>query len=117
MIWGNNIHANRHALLASIKRGLAKGAKLIVIDPKRTEIAAMADLWLQVRPGTDGALALGMIGHMLRKTLFDENFVANWTTAPFLVRNDNGQFLRAAEAGIGTDDSSYVILTPAVVFL
>ena len=43
-----------------------RNAKLIVIDPRRTELAAKADLWLQIRPGTDVALALGML-----KTIID----------------------------------------------
>ena len=83
LIWGSNIHATRHSLLQFIKRGLDNGAKLIVVDPRKTEIAAMADLWLQVRPGTDGLLALSMIHEMIKKDLIDYVFVRDWTTAPF----------------------------------
>jgi thiosulfate reductase / polysulfide reductase chain A len=52
-----------------------RGAKLIVIDPRRTELAARADLWLQVRPGTDVALALAMINVILEEDLYDHRFV------------------------------------------
>jgi len=55
-----------------------RGAKLIVIDPRRTELAAKADLWLQIRPGTDVALALAMIGVIIDEELYDKNFVSKW---------------------------------------
>ena len=110
LIWGSNIHVTRSSLLPFIKQGLDNGAKLIVIDPRRTEIAAMADLWLQVRPGTDGALALGMIHVMIREDLFDIEFVRDWTTAPFLVRGDTGDFLMGDALAPGGDPSSYTIM-------
>jgi thiosulfate reductase/polysulfide reductase chain A len=53
-------------------------AKLIVVDPRYTELAAKADLWLQIRPGTDAALALGMIKIIIDEELFDREFVADW---------------------------------------
>lgn len=54
------------------------GGKLIVIDPRRTELAEMADLWLQIRPGSDGALAYGMLNVIIREELYDREFVATW---------------------------------------
>ncbi len=54
------------------------GAKLIVVDPRRTEAAAQADIWLQLRPGTDSALYLGMINIIITEKLYDEDFVSNW---------------------------------------
>jgi anaerobic selenocysteine-containing dehydrogenase len=85
-----------------------------VIDPRRTEIAAMADLWLQVRPGTDGALALGMIYEMIREDLYDLEFVRDWTTAPFLVRSDTGGFLMGDALAPGGDPSSYAMLQEGI---
>jgi len=110
LIWGSNIHATRHSLLQFIKRGLDNGAKLIVVDPRKTEIAAMADLWLQVRPGTDGLLVLSMIHEMIKEDLFDYAFVRDWTTAPFLIRGDTGDFLMASELAEGGNHSSYVMI-------
>ncbi|MGD9044587.1 MAG: molybdopterin-dependent oxidoreductase [Desulfobacterales bacterium] len=110
LIWGSNIHATRFSLLPFIKRGLDNGAKLIVIDPRMTEIAAMADLWLQVRPGTDGALALGMIQAMIQDDLYDVEFVRDWTTAPFLVREDSGDFLMGDALVAGGEPSSYTLV-------
>ena len=114
LIWGSNTHATRSCLLPFIKRGLDNGAKLIVIDPRRTEIAAMADLWLQVRPGTDGALALGMIHEMIREDLYDLEFVRDWTTAPFLVRGDTGNFLMGDTLAPGGDPSSYAMMQAGI---
>ena len=51
------------------------GAKLIVIDPRRCEVAREADIFLQIRPGTDGALALGMLHVIINEELYDEAFV------------------------------------------
>ncbi|MEE8413116.1 MAG: molybdopterin-dependent oxidoreductase, partial [Dehalococcoidales bacterium] len=113
LIWGNNIHATRSALAPLIKRGLEQGAKLIVIDPRKIEIAEMADLWLQIRPGTDGALALGMINVMIEENLCDQDFVRDWTTAPFLVKSDTGEFLMANELTDGGASTSYVIIDSA----
>jgi anaerobic selenocysteine-containing dehydrogenase len=54
------------------------GAKIIVIDPRETDAVRQADLWLQIRPGTDCALALGMIHHIIAEELYDKEFVDKW---------------------------------------
>jgi anaerobic selenocysteine-containing dehydrogenase len=110
LIWGNNVHATRSSLLPLIERGLKHGAKLIVIDPRKTEMAAMADLWLQIRPGTDGALALSMINTIIDERLYDYDFVRDWTTAPLLVKSTSGDFLKAHELTAGGYPSSYVVV-------
>ena len=53
-------------------------AKLIVIDPRLTTLASKADLWLQVRPGTDGALILALINVIIGEKLYDREFVDTW---------------------------------------
>lgn len=55
-----------------------RGAKLIVIDPRFCEVAQKADLFLQIRPGTDAALALGMINVIIEEDLYDHEFVEEW---------------------------------------
>ena len=55
-----------------------RNAKLIVIDPHRTELAAKADLWLQIRPGTDVAMAMGMIKTIIEEDLYSKDFVKEW---------------------------------------
>lgn len=79
MVWGantTNSHPPRGEEIVQAKR--KRGAKLIVIDPRRTTLAAMADMWLQIRPGTDLALALGMINVIINEGLYDKEFVEKW---------------------------------------
>jgi anaerobic selenocysteine-containing dehydrogenase len=53
--------------------------KLIVIDPRKTEMAEMADIWLQIRPGTDSALFLAWLNVIIEENLYDREFVEKWT--------------------------------------
>ncbi|HEY97793.1 MAG TPA: molybdopterin-dependent oxidoreductase [Dehalococcoidia bacterium] len=79
MAWGANptdSHPPRGLEIMQAKR--ERDARLIVIDPRRTTLAAMADLWLQIRPGTDLALALGMINIIFNEELYDKEFVSQW---------------------------------------
>jgi len=52
---------------------------LIVVDPRETALSSRATLWLQIRPGTDAALALGMINVIIKEGLWDKEFVSKWT--------------------------------------
>ncbi len=61
------------------RKARANGAKLIVLDPRRTESAEQADLWLQVRPGTDTALGLAMLHTIINEGLYDKDFIDKWT--------------------------------------
>jgi len=56
-----------------------QGTKLIVVDPRPTDYAKIADHWLQIRPATDAALALGMINVVINEELYDKKFVDEWT--------------------------------------
>lgn len=58
---------------------MKRGTKLIVIDPVNVWEASRAELFLQLRPGTDGALALGLINIIINENLYDKEFVAKWT--------------------------------------
>ncbi|MBI2880337.1 MAG: molybdopterin-dependent oxidoreductase [Candidatus Tectomicrobia bacterium] len=97
LLWGHNPQAAWRGHYRKILQALDRGAKLIVADPRRIPLAERADLWLPVRPGTDGCLALGFLRVLLEEGLFDREFVRTWTTAPFLVREDTGRFLRARD--------------------
>jgi anaerobic selenocysteine-containing dehydrogenase len=63
---------------AAIKAARKRGARVIVVDPKRTPAARAADLWLAPRIGTDAALALAMIHVLIREDLYDRAFVEQW---------------------------------------
>lgn len=75
VLWGKNSAETNVHQMPQIDRAQAASAKVVVIDPRRTETAERADLLAQLRPGTDGALALGL-GHLLvRDGLVDQAFV------------------------------------------
>ena len=64
---------------------VARGAKLIVVDPRKAGLAAKADHWLRVRPGTDAALALSLTHVMIENGWYDADFVRDWTNAADVV--------------------------------
>ncbi|MDE1177032.1 MAG: molybdopterin-dependent oxidoreductase [Edaphobacter sp.] len=77
--WGANIHGNNIHLWPFIEEARRHGARLVVIDPYRTRTAALADEHLVINPGTDAALALGMMHVILRDGLEDAEYVASCT--------------------------------------
>lgn len=81
VIWGNNpVVSNSDGFFGHwIVDMMKRGAKLIVIDPRLTWLAAKAELWLPVRPGTDAALALGMLNIIIQEGLIDKEFIDKWT--------------------------------------
>jgi anaerobic selenocysteine-containing dehydrogenase len=79
VIWGLNPAENYHYLYPQILRAIDQGTKLIVIDPRKTELAERADWWLPVRPASDLALALAMMNVIINESLYDKSFVDGWT--------------------------------------
>ena len=79
MVWGNNLVISNPDCYKGepFSVSLDKGAKLIAVDPRLTRIAARSDIWLQLRPGTDTALALGMLNVIVNEELYDREFVEN----------------------------------------
>ena len=61
MLWGHNPDESDFPLRLALEKNLKKGAKLVVIDPKRIPLADKAEMYLRIRPGADGAMALAMI--------------------------------------------------------
>lgn len=106
--WGENMAETALGSFRAIRNARERGAKVIVIDPRFTPTAARADEWLPIRPGTDSALALAMIDVILKQGLQDDTFIINHTVGPFLVRGDNGLFLRGKDISLKPEDS-YVI--------
>jgi anaerobic selenocysteine-containing dehydrogenase len=78
VVWGNNVTVSNLHLASVIKKARANGAKLIVIDPKRIKIAAQADMYLQIEPGTDVVLALALAAELERRGSIDNAFIAEW---------------------------------------
>ncbi|MDB5770095.1 MAG: dmsA [Burkholderia sp.] len=97
ILWGHNPTSTWLAQSEAIAKGRNRGAALIVVDPRATPLAQSADVWLQVRPGTDAALALGLSRLIIESGAQDHEFIRQWTNAPLLVDKVSGRFLRAEE--------------------
>jgi anaerobic selenocysteine-containing dehydrogenase len=97
ILWGYNPSYTRLTHATATVAALKRGMKLIVIDPRHVGLASKADLWLRVRPGADGALALGLAHVMISH---DREFVREWTNAPHLVRSDTGRSRRKVEKAV-----------------
>jgi anaerobic selenocysteine-containing dehydrogenase len=79
IVWGTSVLNSKPIEWPNYLESSKKGKKLIVVDPRVTKIAAMADIHLQLRPGTDGALALGLMNVIINENLYDREFINNWT--------------------------------------
>jgi len=99
VIWGYNIPAScpdnlfGHWIIDLMKRG----TEIIAIDPRLSWFASRAKKWLQLRPGTDGALAMGFLNVIINEGLYDKGFVEQWTNATHLLRGDTGKLLRESD--------------------
>jgi len=99
VIWGYNIpntcpdNIFGHWFIDLMK----KGTEIICMDPRLTWFSSRAKHWLRLRPGTDGALAMGFLHAIIHGNLYDRDFVEKWTNAPFLVRKDTGRLLRESD--------------------
>lgn len=123
IVWGANPSASGIHLVPHIKHAQQAGAKLIVIDPRRTPLARQADLYLGVRPGTDLPVALSLIRAFFSHGRADQAFLRDHTTGADQLRAlaEPWTFDRAAEeAGVATTDLEkmfhwYADATPAVI--
>ena len=79
MVWGANLSETRLGEGMDTLKALQRGSKLIVVDPRKFDLSRKADIWLQVRPGSDLALALGLIHVIITEGLYDRVFVGKWT--------------------------------------
>lgn len=95
LYWGYNPSTARLVHATATVKARRRGAKLVAVDPRRAGQASEADHWLQVRPGTDAALAIAITGVLLDRGLYDVEFVRRFTNAPLLVRADTGRLLRS----------------------
>src|SRR6266508_4232491 len=81
-ILAGNGSVARLARATATTGALRRGARLVVVDPRRAGLASRADHWLRVRPGMDCALALAIAHVMIERGWFDDDFVRRWTNAP-----------------------------------
>ncbi|MEK6193852.1 MAG: molybdopterin-dependent oxidoreductase, partial [Deltaproteobacteria bacterium] len=79
ILWGANPAYSHPPFMQRINKARRRGAKLIVVDPRCTNAAKKADLFLQARPGTDAALAFGLIRYLIRENAYDRDFVSSYS--------------------------------------
>ncbi|SMB91286.1 prokaryotic molybdopterin-containing oxidoreductase family, molybdopterin binding subunit [Thermanaeromonas toyohensis ToBE] len=106
ILWGSACAESQINEWHFIWEAVEKGAHLVVIDPIYTTTAQKAHTWVNLRPGTDIAFALGLLHVIITRGLVDKEFTLNKTCAPFLVREDNRLFLRQGEKPLVWDTRS-----------
>jgi len=79
-VWGNNVTVSNLHLARVIKQAREQGARLIVVDPKRTRIAEQTHLYLQIEPGTDVVLALAVAAEIEKRGKVNAAFVSEWVS-------------------------------------
>jgi len=80
ILWGSNPAHSHPSFMQRINKSRRRGGKLVVVDPRRTVAAKKADLFLQLRPGTDAALTFGLIRFLIREQAYDRDFVALYSS-------------------------------------
>ena len=114
LLWGHNPNASWPTQAIRISAARKRGARLIVIDPRDIPLARKADLWLKVRPGTDGLLALSFLNVMLAEKLYDEDFLRDWTNGRLLVRDSSGELLTQDAVAAGGSADLYGVWDESV---
>lgn len=108
LIWIGNPNYTRVTDAHFIWEARYRGAKVVSIAPDFSPSTPHADRWLNVRVGTDAALALGMVNVILEENLYDAEYIKEQTDLPFLVRADTGKFLRESDVEEdGSDEEFY----------
>lgn len=105
ILWSSNVFQTRIPDAQFLTR-VAKqrnNCRIIVIDPRCSQTAKGADLWVPIHPGTDGLLALSMCYTVLEGGWVDWEFLRTYTDCATLVREDSGDRLRASDLGMGSD--------------
>ncbi len=102
LLWGSNPpDTNEEGEISSLlMKQLREDTTLIVVDPRRTLMAEKAAYWLQIRPGTDAALALAFLNVIIEENLYDHAFVQEWTNGFDLLQSHCKAYAPEAVAGI-----------------
>lgn len=110
ILWSSNVFQTRipDAKFLTQHAKQRNGCKIYCIDPRCSQTAKGADVWIPINPGTDCALALSMCQVIINEDLVDWEFLKTFTDCGTLIRQDNGQRLRASDVGMGGDDEFVV---------
>jgi len=107
--WGCNPNQTRIPDAHYIWEGKYNGSKVIVITPEFNATAIHADLWVPVKPGFDGHLAMSIMHEMVEHNLFSVERAKVFTDLPFLVRDDNGKMLRLSDIDMEWDGFDHAL--------
>jgi anaerobic selenocysteine-containing dehydrogenase len=99
IIWGSNPTEAQIQNWHFIAEAKKNGAKIIVIDPNFTTSAAKADVYVSIKPGTDGALAMAMMNVAIKENYIDVPFIQKSSVGPFLIKESDGKYLRESDVG------------------
>ncbi|MCF6281059.1 MAG: molybdopterin-dependent oxidoreductase [Candidatus Polarisedimenticolaceae bacterium] len=99
LLWGFNPATSWLAQAELINSAVKRGAKLIVIDPRKAGLAKRADEWLRVRPAADGPLAMALAHQLISNRWFDEAFIRHWSNGPLLVHKEQERLLTTNDLG------------------
>jgi anaerobic selenocysteine-containing dehydrogenase len=108
LLWGHNPSASWLTHAQGALSAKARGARIIVVDPRPAGLVNKADLWLRVRPGSDGALALAVAGVMIERGWYDAKFMRDWSNGPLLIDPTTERFLTGADLATGGSDRHFV---------
>ncbi|WP_298255805.1 molybdopterin-dependent oxidoreductase [Bradyrhizobium sp.] len=113
VLWGHNPARTWLAQATRVAEARRRRARVAVVDPKPNGSGQDADIWLRIRPGSDGALAMGAIRHLITTKSFDTDFVARWSNGPLLVDTQTGRFVRATELWDDQPSDAFAVLDHA----
>ncbi len=109
LLWGHNPSSTSLILAHDIVEARQRGMKTVVVDPRRIGIGANADILLQPRPGSDGALALSLIHCLMDEGWYDAAFARQWTNGTFLLNVATNEVLTEADLSLNGDSNVYVL--------
>jgi anaerobic selenocysteine-containing dehydrogenase len=109
LLWGHNPSSTSLILAHDIVQARSRGMKTVVVDPRRIGIGARADILLQPRPGTDGALALALIHCLMEESWYDAGFARQWTNGVFLLNTATNGLLTEAEISSSGAADRYLV--------
>ena len=110
LVWGNNPAETSMTSMRFLLDARDAGARVVVIDPRYSATAMHASWWVAPRPGTDLALALGLLHVLIHEHLIDVGFTEKHTIAPLLVRDDTGRLLRESDLSAHGSSSEYLVM-------
>ncbi len=107
IMWGVNPMVTRIPDAHYLTEAALNGARIVCVTPDYNASAIKADQWVHLKPGTDAALALGMVQVIIKNKLYDAANVKEQSDLPFLVRSDNKRFLRESDVVEGGSDAKF----------